>query len=136
MAQLETTDRLLQPANVQVHEHSHEHSHWAGQRRGLSQRAPGYLAMLICLLLVGLPIYWMVIGAFKQSAEIYRIPPTWVPLDPTLSNFTKAWNSAPFGRYYVNSFIITFLGSAFEIYFAVTTAYAFAFLRFPRKGWH
>jgi sn-glycerol 3-phosphate transport system permease protein len=113
----------------------HEHSHWAGQRRGLSQRAPGYLAMLICLLLVGLPIYWMVIGAFKQSAEIYRIPPTWVPLDPTLSNFTKAWNSAPFGRYYVNSFIITVLGSAFEIYFAVTTAYAFAFLRFPRKGW-
>ncbi|MFN8465100.1 MAG: carbohydrate ABC transporter permease [Caldilineaceae bacterium] len=131
MAQLETTERLLPPAGLQVH----EHSRWAGQRRGLVQHAPGYLAMILCLLLVGLPVYWMVIGAFKLPAEIYRIPPTWLPLEPTLANFVTAWNSAPFGRYYVNSFVITILGSVFEIYFAVTTAYAFAFLRFPRKEW-
>jgi sn-glycerol 3-phosphate transport system permease protein len=130
MAQLETTDRLLPAAAAQ-----HEYGRWAGHRQGLLQHVVGYAAMLLCLLLVGLPVYWMVIGAFKQSAEIYRIPPSWIPLQPTLGNFAAAWNSAPFDRYYLNSLLITFFGSAFEILFAVTTAYAFAFLRFPRKEW-
>jgi sn-glycerol 3-phosphate transport system permease protein len=84
---------------------------------------------------VGIPVYWMIIGAFKEMAEIYRIPPTWLPLRPTLQNFSEAWQSAPFGRYYINTLITTFFGSAFEVSFAVTSAYAFAFLRFPRKGW-
>ncbi len=131
MAQLETTEPLLQRAEAAAH----EPSRWAGQQRSLLQHAPGYAAMLLCLLAIGLPVYWMVIGAFKQPAEIYRMPPTWVPQQPTLENFAGAWNSAPFGRYYVNSLITTVAGSAFEIFFAVTTAYAFAFLRFPRKEW-
>ncbi len=131
MAQLETTDHYLQTNSA----HAQEQIYWAGQRHGFLQRAPGYLAMLLCLLVIGLPVYWMVIGAFKQSSEIYHIPPTWLPLEPTLTNFSKAWNSAPFGRYYVNTLITTIFGSAFEIVFAVTSAYAFAFLRFPRKEW-
>jgi sn-glycerol 3-phosphate transport system permease protein len=131
MAQLETTERLLQRAEAEVH----EPSRWAGQRRSLLRHVPGYAAMFLCLLAIGLPVYWMVIGAFKQPGEIYRLPPTWVPQQPTLDNFAGAWNSAPFGRYYVNSLITTVAGSAFEIFFAVTTAYAFAFLRFPRKEW-
>jgi sn-glycerol 3-phosphate transport system permease protein len=131
MAQLETTERL--PATAEVR--SHDHSRWAGGRRGLLPQVLGYLALLLCLLAIGLPVYWMIIGAFKQSAEIYRIPPTWLPLEPTLGNFVTAWESAPFGRYYVNSLLTTILGSLFEIFFAVTTAYAFTFLRFPRKEW-
>lgn len=131
MAQLETTDRLL-PAAATVH---HEPGRWAGQRRGLLQHAAGYGAMLLCLLLIGLPVYWMLIGSFKHPSEIYRLPPTWFPLAPTLDNFAKAWNSAPFDRYYGNSLLVTVFGSAFEILFAITTAYAFAFLRFPRKEW-
>jgi sn-glycerol 3-phosphate transport system permease protein len=131
MAPFDTTDRLLSTAEV----HAHEPGRWAGQRHSVLQHAPGYMAMLLCLLAIGLPIYWMVIGAFKQSAEIYRVPPTWLPLEPTLGNFANAWQSAPFGRYYVNSLVVTVLGSLFEIFFAVTTAYAFAFLRFPRKEW-
>jgi len=75
----------------------------------------------------------MISGAFKTPQEVYAIPPTWIPLQPTLANFSKAWNSAPFERYYLNSFIVTIFGSGFEVFFAVTSAYAFAFLRFPGK---
>jgi sn-glycerol 3-phosphate transport system permease protein len=77
----------------------------------------------------------MIIGAFKLNQEVYRIPPTWIPVDPTFSNFPRAWASAPFGRYYINTFITTIFGSGFEIFFAVTSAYAFVFLRFPKKDW-
>jgi sn-glycerol 3-phosphate transport system permease protein len=96
-------------------------------------RLLGYLTMIFVVMLIGLPIYWTVIASFKTSQEIYSIPPTWIPVQPTLENYPAAWSGAPFARYYVNSFIITLLGSAAEICFAVTSAYALAFLRFPRK---
>jgi sn-glycerol 3-phosphate transport system permease protein len=110
-------------------------SRWAGQRRNYLFQWTGYFGMLLCLLLIGTPIYWMIIGAFKEMQEIYRIPPTWVPVQPTLTNFVEAWQSAPFGRYYINTIITTVFGSGFEVFFAVTSAYAFAFLRFPKKDW-
>jgi sn-glycerol 3-phosphate transport system permease protein len=110
-------------------------SRWAGQRYGWLARLAGYLGMMFCVLVIGLPVYWMVIGAFKDNAEIYRIPPTWLPLEPTLSNFGEAWTSAPFGRYYINTLLTTLFGSGFEVFFAVTSAYAFVFLRFPKKEW-
>jgi sn-glycerol 3-phosphate transport system permease protein len=106
---------------------------WAGQKYSLVRRFAGYLGMLLCVAVIGLPVYWMVIGAFKVSQEIYQVPPTWLPKQPTLANFVDAWQAAPFGRYYVNTLITTLFGSGFEVFFAVTSAFAFAFLRFPQK---
>jgi sn-glycerol 3-phosphate transport system permease protein len=106
---------------------------WVGRRYRFLERAVGYLGMAFVILLIGVPVYWMVLGAFKSLDEIYRLPATWWPERPTLSNFPAAWNSAPFGRYYINTIITTASGSGFEILFAITSAYAFAFLRFPRK---
>lgn len=99
----------------------------------LGQRVAGYIAMALAIFLVGLPVYWTLIAAFKESAEIYRIPPTWLPVEPTLDNFAQAWNAAPFARYYLNSFITTLGGMGAEVVLAVMSAYALAFLRFPRK---
>jgi sn-glycerol 3-phosphate transport system permease protein len=108
---------------------------WAGERRKPISQLFGYLGLLLVTLIIGIPIYWMIIGAFKNTQEVYRIPPTWIPAAPTVDNFPQAWASAPFGRYYINTFITTIFGSGFEIFFAVTSAYAFVFLRFPKKDW-
>lgn len=95
----------------------------------------GYAACLLAVLVIGAPVYWILIAAFKTSREIYAIPPTWLPLQPTLANFPAAWEAAPFGRYYINSIITTLLGSTCEVWFALSSAYALAFLRFPAKNW-
>ena len=86
-----------------------------------------YCLMFAALVLIGLPVYWMIAAAFKETAEIYRIPVTWFPLEPTLRNFSRAWQAAPFDRYYLNSLITTIVGSGVKMVFAVTSAYAFAF---------
>lgn len=112
-----------------------ETSSWVGQGGGWLGLSLGYVGMLLCLLLIGLPVYWMIIGALKGAAEVYRVPPTWIPLEPTFANFGDAWGAAPFGRYYINTIITTLAGSGFEILFAVTSAYAFVFLRFPKRDW-
>ena len=125
-----TQDLVVRPMGQ-----AHAVTSWVGQRRGPLPQAVSYLGLAAIVALIGLPVYWMIIGAFKFNQEIYRIPPTWIPQQPTLANFPRAWNSAPFGRYYINTIITTFFGSGFEIFFAVTTAYAFVFLRFPKRDW-
>lgn len=97
-------------------------------------RPLGYLAMLLAVIVVGAPMYWMLTAAFKTNAEIYSAPPTWIPRAPTLANFATAWNVAPFGRFYINSIAVTAITSVAKILNAVFCGYAFAFLRFPRKN--
>jgi sn-glycerol 3-phosphate transport system permease protein len=94
----------------------------------------GYAAMVMTVVLVGIPIYWMLLAAFKTNQEIFTSPPTWIPLSPTLENFPAAWRQAPFGNFYVNSFAYTLVSGSAKILQAIFSAYAFAFLRFPRKN--
>ncbi|MEU4289897.1 hypothetical protein AB0E63_16860 [Kribbella sp. NPDC026596] len=78
------------------------------------------------------PLYWLLSTAFKQPTEIYQWPPAWWP-HFTWENFSLAWKAAPFDRFFLNSTIITVVGTALKVINAVLTAYAFAYLRFPFK---
>lgn len=97
-------------------------------------RLGGYLVMALVVAMIGLPIYWMLSASFKETQEIYALPPTWLPLRPTLQNYPAAWTAAPFARYYLNSLITTFAASLAKMTFATMTAYALVFLRFPHKN--
>ena len=98
-------------------------------------RWAGYAVMALMLLIVGAPLYWMVIGSFKTTREIYTFPPIWIPKNYRWENYVDAWNAAPFGRFYVNSIVTTFAGTGLELINATLSAYALAFLRFPKKNW-
>lgn len=97
-------------------------------------RMAGYAAIIVSVLVIGLPIYWMLVASLKTSREIYIVPPTWIPLNPTLDNYPDAWRAAPFARYYINSIIVTLATTLSKMTLAVLTAYALVFLRFPGKN--
>jgi sn-glycerol 3-phosphate transport system permease protein len=103
-------------------------------RQDLNGRILGYLGMLLVLLIVGLPMFWMLSGSLKTIREIYAFPPQWISLNPQWSNYNEAWNTVPFDRFYINSLIITVAGSSLQIINGTLCAYAFAFLKFPFKN--
>jgi sn-glycerol 3-phosphate transport system permease protein len=105
---------------------------WPGSSQ--AWRLLGYLTMAIAVALVGLPMYWMLIAAFKTNPEIFSSPVTWFPMAPTLDNFPAAWRQAPFGYFYANTLIYTIVSGGAKMLQAIFSAYAFAFLRFPRKN--
>src|SRR5688572_12125009 len=82
-----------------------------GRRRqsshGLVGKAAGYLAMAVVVFVIGLPLLWLLSGAFKEVSEFYLVPATLFPIDPTIQNFPRAWYAAPFGVYYWNTTIVT-----------------------------
>ncbi len=96
-------------------------------------RLAGYLGMLLAAVVVGVPLAWMLSAAFKETREIYSLSVSWIPSHPILDNFPRAWESAPFARYYLNSTTIVLVGTAGKLITGTLAAYALAFLDFPYK---
>ncbi|WP_019240907.1 MULTISPECIES: carbohydrate ABC transporter permease [Bacillus] len=76
----------------------------------------------VLALLWALPLFWIFYMAFKNTkAEGYSF---------TLDNFINAWNTAPFGQYYVTTFIVVIGILLVQIVTMTLAAYAFARLEF------
>lgn len=102
--------------------------------RNWPARAAGYAAIVITVSLIGLPLFWLLSAALKETSEIYIVPATWIPREPTLENFPRAWQRAPFGLYYLNTTIVTVASVFGKLVMAATTAYALVMVRFPGKS--
>lgn len=92
------------------------------------RQLPWYSLMLVAVFAIGLPLFWVATGSLKTTREIYTFPPVWLPQHPRWDNFSAAWHAAPFGRFYLNSIIVTLADTAAKLFFALTTAYALVFL--------
>jgi multiple sugar transport system permease protein len=88
-------------------------------------------AVLIALF-VALPLYWMVATAFKSTKDVSASPPQYVPTHPTWSNFSSAFNQYNFGRYIVNSAVVSVIATLLVLGLGVFASYALA--RLPVRG--
>lgn len=89
--------------------------------------------LIVSSLLMVMPFLWMVSTALKGQAEIYVYPPTWLPEQIHLENFARAWQTAPFGRFYLNSIVVTLIITVFQVLTSALAAYVFARLNFPGR---
>ena len=64
-----------------------------------------YLVLVLGLVLLVGPFVWMLLGAFKPQGEFLRLPPTWLPENPTLDNFQRLLSRLDFPRFFLNSAI-------------------------------
>ena len=53
-----------------------------------------YGAILALAALVAMPMYWLLVSAFKASDEIFTATPRWLPATLEWSNFARAWEGA------------------------------------------
>jgi multiple sugar transport system permease protein len=83
--------------------------------------------VLVCIYLF--PIYWMLISGFKNSAEIFAIPPTFVPRAPTLESFEFVFFRENVLRYLSNSLIIAIPVTVLTLVLGSMGAYAMSRLR-------
>lgn len=99
-----------------------------GTWRTTALRAAGYATMTLVAVVVALPLIWMVLAAFKERGEIYQTPISFFPRTLDLGNFREAWETAPFGRFFINSLVVTFFATLIQVVNSVTSAYALVFL--------
>jgi multiple sugar transport system permease protein len=80
-----------------------------------------------------LPLYWMLVNAFKSIDELGNYPPTWYPHHLEWANFSRAIDVFPFWVYLKNTSIITGLT---VLGVAITTpmvAYGFSRIQWPGR---
>lgn len=78
---------------------------------GAKTRKQVVLALTYAVLILGsvlslLPLYWMVRSSLLSSAQIFEMPPIWIPTEPKWENYEKALTILPFNRYFMNSIVI------------------------------
>ena len=100
------------------------------QPRGLPLGLETVAAWLLATLWV-LPLVYAVWTAFHPGEYSARFVLT-APL--TLENFARAWDAAPFARYFLNTTILVTLILVCQLVLGTLAAYAFARYEFPGSG--
>jgi multiple sugar transport system permease protein len=88
------------------------------------------LGMLLVAAAVLLPIAIIVLTAFKPIAEVNAYPPTLMPGQWTLDNFSRIFDELPFARLIVNSVVFAGGVTLFALVFDSLAAYALARIDF------
>lgn len=96
--------------------------------------AGGYVPLILATLVVVLPLLWMVLSSFKQPGEIITMDLKLLPESVNLDNYHVAMTTVPFAQFFINSLIVTTVGSTVKVILAILTAYALVFVRFPFKN--
>ncbi len=92
--------------------------------------SPRHLALLPLSLLMLLPLVWMLITSIETLPETRHFPPQLIPSGIHWQNYPDALDAAPFGRFFLNSFLVTTASVAGNLLFCSLAGYAFARLRF------
>lgn len=95
-----------------------------------------YVFLFIFSALMMLPLIFAVSMSLKPSSELWKFPPSFFPVNPTMKNYKDLFNLmtdtwVPIGRYIFNTCFITVLGTAGHIIIASMAAYPLSKYKFP-----
>lgn len=93
-----------------------------------------YVPLVIMIIIILAPLYWMLITSFKESTEIFAKPLTYWPHKFIVDNFVKLFSKSGFGRYFINSAISASLITVFVTILALIGGYAMSRYDFKGKG--
>lgn len=94
-------------------------------------------ALYACLVVVTacalIPLLWIVSTSFKSTEEIFSGAVNWIPENPILDNYRRAFADYPLVAWLTNSVLIALWTIVLSVVFHVMAAYALAKMRFRFK---
>lgn len=106
----------------------------ASRRQFTFRLNAAYFILIPASLIALLPFVWMILSSFKTLKEIRQIPPTFVPQEFTLDNYTTVLDDPdlPLGIFYRNSATIAF-ANVIQVLFT-SSLFGYIFAKFEFKG--
>ncbi len=92
-----------------------------------------YSALILGLIVVVLPFWYMVITSLKPQSYIFELPPRLWPQEVTLKNYREAISKNTFGLYFWNSLFVATMSTGLTVLVSSMLAYVFARIKFPGK---
>ncbi|MBA2247012.1 MAG: carbohydrate ABC transporter permease, partial [Chloroflexia bacterium] len=92
-----------------------------------------YLLLTIGSIIFVAPFVWMVTASLQDVSDMFRWPPSWIPRNPSLDNYTEFFRQERIGRYFFNSAFVALSVTALQLFTSSLAAYTFAKRRFPGR---
>jgi len=96
--------------------------------------SPWHLVLLPATLVLIFPFAWLLITSVQTLSEALHFPPILTPHTLRFANYSDAWHSAPFGRFFVNSSVVAVTTVLCNLVLCSLAGYAFARFRFLGRG--
>ncbi len=94
-----------------------------------------YLMLIVISIIMLYPFLWSISASFKEDTQLYNGNPLDLIPDPfTLENYERVLTILPFGRFLLNSALISTIVPFFMICISTLAAYAFARMNFAGKN--
>ncbi len=109
----------------------------ASRRKYIRRSLLMWLVFLPLVIIIIVPLLFMVTMAFTLEVDQFRMPIKWIPEPPTLLNFRKIFADPliPLGRWFLNSLIVSSVGTLVVLFVSSLSGFAFARLEFPGKDY-
>lgn len=107
----------------------------------LTTRIFFYIVLTVGLSVTLLPFLMMIMSSFKTNVELLRIPPTFLPDNPSFRNYQTIFNDPklPLLRFYANSAFVAIFNVTTTLFTSSLIGYLFAKYQFKGKrllfGW-
>ncbi len=92
------------------------------------------IVMTVWVITFLIPTIWMISSSLKASTEVFAHPIVWVPEQPEWRNFAKVFEHLPFGKFAINTAIVTGFAVLGTLASSMVVAYSFARLNWPGKN--
>lgn len=94
-----------------------------------------YALLAVAVVLTGAPFAYMIAGSFKQDAEIFSYPLTFIPREPTLVNYTRllSGEQIPYVRQFANSALVAISQTLLTLLVSSLVGWGFAKYEFAGK---
>ena len=92
-----------------------------------------HIILLLGAAVMVLPFVWMILTSFKPTEEVLSWPPKLFPQHWTFSNYISVFHEWPFGRFLVNSFVLSTISTISIIITSALSGFVFSKYRFVGK---
>ena len=96
-------------------------------------RIAAYVVLVALALVTVLPLLYMIVLALQSDGEVQSGDPVLWPAELHWDNFTRLFEAAPFGRFFLNSLVMAGAITVSHLIFDPLVGYVFAKMEFPGK---
>jgi ABC-type glycerol-3-phosphate transport system permease component len=89
-----------------------------------------YIAMIVLIVIIIFPFFWILSTSLKPPDEIFMIPPKFIPDHPTLQNYISPGKGSNLLMYTKNSILTSVFSVLLTIALAAPAAFVMSFLKF------
>jgi len=93
-----------------------------------------YALAIVFAISMLVPFLWMISTSLKGTNQVFAMPPHWIPNPVHWENYGRIFESMNFGRYWLNTILVTIGRVGGQFITCTLAAYAFARLRFPGRN--